>query len=102
MKEKILTFIIGVLVGAIIATGGYYLYSKNNDNHRGGMPDGERPAMMQQDGNNTDGSNTDRGTPPEKPSDDDGNGPKGMPGEKNDSSNTQENNTNTDNSENNV
>ena len=100
MKEKILTFIIGVLVGAIIATGGYYFYSKSNDNRRG-MPDGERPAMMQQDGNNTDG-NSDRGTPPEKPSDDDGSGPKGEPGQKDSSSNTQENKTTTDKSENNV
>ena len=99
MKEKILTFIIGVLVGAIIATGGYYFYSKSHTKDFKGMQDGERPAMMQQDGNSTDGN---RGTPPEKPSDDDGNGPKGAPGQKDSTSNTQENNTNTDNSENNV
>ena len=99
MKEKILTFIIGVLVGAIIATGGYYLYSKNNNSKHGGMPDGERPAMMGQDGNNANGN---MGTPPEKPSDDDGSGPKGEPGQKENTENTQNNNTNTNSSENNV
>ena len=98
MKGKILTFIIGVLVGAIIATGGYYFYSKSNTKDFNGMPDGERPTMMQ-DGNSTDGN---MGTPPEKPSDDDGNGPKGAPGQNNNSSNTENNNTNTDNSESNV
>ena len=97
MKEKILTFIIGVLVGAIIATGGYYIYSKNNNKNHRGMPNGERPAMMQQDGNSTDGNGTDRGTPPEKPSDDDGNGPKEAPDKKDNSSNSKEDNTNTEN-----
>ena len=30
MKGKILPFIIGLLVGAIIATGGFLIYQKNN------------------------------------------------------------------------
>ena len=30
MKEKIFMFIIGLLVGAILATGGFYIYQKNN------------------------------------------------------------------------
>ena len=98
MKEKCLTFIIGVLVGAIIATGGYYFYSKSNSKNFRGMPDRERPTMMQ-DGDNSNGK---MGTPPEKPADD-GNGPKDAPAQKDDSSsNTQENKANTDNSENNV
>ena len=29
MKNKILTFIIGVLIGAIITTGAFYFYAKN-------------------------------------------------------------------------
>ena len=95
MKEKILTFIIGMLVGAIIATGGYYFYSKSNTKGLKGMPDGERPTMMQ------DGNKNDRGTPPEKPSDDE-NGPKGAQDKKDNSSKSQEDNTNTNNSENNV
>ena len=61
MKDKILTFIIGVLVGAIIATIGYYIYSKNNQN--GSMSNGAPPQMMQ-DGNK---SGMPSGTPPELP-----------------------------------
>ncbi len=44
MKNKILMFIIGVLVGAIIATAGFYIYEKKT------MPNskfnGERPQMV--------------------------------------------------------
>ena len=61
MKDKILTFIIGVLVGAIIASVGYYFYHKNNQNTQ--MPSGTPPQMMQ-DGNN---SGKPSGTPPELP-----------------------------------
>ena len=32
MKEKIFMFIIGLLVGAILGTGGFYIYYKNNKN----------------------------------------------------------------------
>ena len=72
MKDKILTFIIGVLVGAIIATIGYYIYSKNTKS--GEMPNGVPPQMMQ-DENNT---SMPSGTPPElpngeKPNSNDGN-----------------------------
>lgn len=72
MKNKILTFIIGVLVGAIIATVGFYFYSKNNNSKSGGMPDGNPPQMMQ-DGNS---KGMPSGTPPEKPDGEnsDGNG----------------------------
>lgn len=64
MKEKILVFIIGLLLGAIIATGGCLIYIKatesNNtsnqiqmpgDFNRGMRNDGERPEMP--DGNFT-------------------------------------------------
>lgn len=30
MKEKILLIIIGMLLGAIITTGGFYIYNKSN------------------------------------------------------------------------
>ena len=33
MKNKILIFIIGVLVGAIIATAGFLIYEKTNSNN---------------------------------------------------------------------
>ena len=61
MKDKILTFIIGVLVGAIIASVGYYFYHKNNQNTQ--MPSGAPPQMMQ----NGNSSNMPNGTPPELP-----------------------------------
>ena len=86
MKEKILLFIIGVLVGGIIATGAFYVYSKSTSNcsnevaeqgnfdrsgMRGGqmdengqppeMPSGERPNQGNesntQDKTNTEKSN---------------------------------------------
>lgn len=55
MKEKILTFMIGVLVGAIIATTGFLIYNKigaNNSN---------QPEMMQMNGKGQ------MGEPPEEP-----------------------------------
>ena len=63
MKEKIMIFIIGVLVGAVLATGAFFIYTQNNENtnqtHQmpGGRPpemNGERPDMNGEE-------------PPEKP-----------------------------------
>ena len=49
MKDKILLFIIGVLVGAIIATGAFYVYiktsSSTNDSSQMGMPGSNPPSM---------------------------------------------------------
>ena len=62
MKNKILTFIIGVLVGAIIATGGFLIYNKTigvNSN---------QPEMMQKG----QPSNGNMEEPPEKPNGDNG------------------------------
>ena len=69
MKDKICIFIIGLLVGAILSTGAFYIYtaiagSNNNQNTQmnGGTPpdkpDGEPPEKP-------DGES---GNPPEKPS----------------------------------
>ena len=55
MKEKILLFAMGVLVGAIISTGIFYFYTKSSSSNNmpngemfGGMPNGdfngERPT----------------------------------------------------------
>ncbi len=62
MKDKILLFIIGVLVGAIIATGAFYVYIKTSSNSTNntsqmGMPGGNPPSMPS-------GQN---GEPPAKP-----------------------------------
>ena len=65
MKGKILPFIIGLLVGAIIATGGFLIYQNNNKSQGRGRMNGERPQMIQrQDGNSTDANGN---TPPALP-----------------------------------
>ena len=66
-KEKILLFIIGVLVGAVISTAAFFVYTKTlgtdsntNDSSRQ-MPGGTPPEMPS-------GQNNQGGTPPEMPS----------------------------------
>ena len=62
MKNRILTFIIGVLVGAILATTGFLIYSKTmnkNVNQEGKMPF-ENNGQMQR-------PNINIGEPPQKP-----------------------------------
>lgn len=70
MKDKIVIFIIGVLAGAVIATGAFYIFNKNNNScpqMNGGtppeMPSGEngQPPEMP-NGNNSNGQ------PPQMPS----------------------------------
>ena len=56
MKKKILPFIIGVLVGVIIATAGFLIYEKTNNNETSNF---ERPREMM---NHRDGE-----TPPDRP-----------------------------------
>ena len=88
MKNKILPFIIGLLIGAIIASTGFAIYLKTNRKNR---PDfrGTPPQMNQsQDSNNNDG------TPPELPN---GEMPSENNGETTENSNA--NSTNTENSE---
>lgn len=75
MKNKIVTFIIGMLVGAIIATGGFFIYQKIN--HPKGMQ-GDRPDRMME--------RRDGETPPEKPD-----GEQGEPPDKRDRQNTTSN-----------
>ena len=57
MKEKILPFVIGILIGAIITTAGFLIYEKTNTNNR--MPNRERAGEMMNRG--------DRENPPDKP-----------------------------------
>ena len=63
MKDKIVLFVIGVLVGAVISTGAFYVYTTTNSNNsntqNNGMNGGTPPEMPS-------GQN---GQPPEKPSD---------------------------------
>ena len=65
MKEKILIFIIGLLVGAVIATGAFFVYTKAttcnaNNNAQTGMPGGNPRSIPR-------GQNNEKGQPPEKP-----------------------------------
>jgi len=64
MKENIILFIIGVLVGAVISTGAFYVYTttnnSNNSNNQTQMNGGTPPEMP---------SGQTNGQPPEKPSD---------------------------------
>ena len=82
MKDKILIFIIGLLVGAVITASGFLIYEKTNKNTNQ-MPRGERMQMMER---------PDGETPPEKPNgmENDSNRPE-LPSENNSSSNNKTN-----------
>ena len=77
-KEKIILFVIGVLIGAVISTAAFFVYAKTlgtSSNVSGSssqqMPGGGTPPEMPSGEN---GSNSQGGTPPEKPSDDNNSG----------------------------
>ena len=72
-KEKIILFVIGVLVGAVISTAAFFVYAKTlgtssntSSSSSQQMPGGGTPPEMPSGEN---GSNGQGGTPPEKPSD---------------------------------
>jgi hypothetical protein len=72
-KEKIILFVIGVLVGAVISTGSFFAYiklagigsSSSNNGQPSEMQGGGTPPEMPS-GENGQGA---QGEPPEKPSD---------------------------------
>ena len=96
MKDKILTLIIGILIGAIIASAGFIIYSKTHNTSKG-AESGTPPQMNQSENSNQNG-----GTPPalpngETPSNNGGTPPELPNGEtpnanNNDSTSTQNNN----------
>ena len=72
MKDKIIIFIIGALVGAVIATGAFYIYTKNNkitsescETTQMNNENGEAPAMP----------NGENGQPPSMPNGENGEPP---------------------------
>lgn len=76
MKDKILILIIGILIGAILATGGCLIYAKvslnKNKNNASNVPaieqNGQRPEMMK----NKKGSEMiENGEGPQKPENED-------------------------------
>ena len=70
MKNKILIFIIGLLVGAIIATAGFLIYNKVVKNNL--MTEPEEMMQMNGNGQMMQPSNDNMEEPPEKPSGDNG------------------------------
>lgn len=69
-KEKIILFVIGVLLGAVISTVAFFVYTKTLGTNNSGdssqqMQGGGTPPEMPSGENSQNG-----GTPPEKPSDD--------------------------------
>ena len=77
MKDKILVFIIGLLVGAIITAAGFLVYQKVSQNNNQ-MPGGNGMKMMEQ---------FDGQTPPDMPNGSD-NGNRQAPPSMNNSSNS--------------
>jgi len=69
MKDKILTLIIGILIGAIIATSGFLIYTKT---HKSDTNMGPNQGQMMEKPENFGGENGQKpdGEPPEKPSND--------------------------------
>jgi cell division protein FtsN len=83
MKSKILTLIIGILIGAIITTIGFLIYNKT------AAQNSNQPEMMQMDGNGHKGNpDGDNGEAPTKPDGDNGEEPPAKPDESNTSTNS--------------
>ena len=72
MKEKIKIFIIGVLVGAVLSTGAFYIYTATTNNNCGGnniemnggqppdKPDGEPPDKPDGESDKPDGESSNK------------------------------------------
>lgn len=69
MKDKILLFIIGMLVGAIIATAGFLIYNKVTANNTTSLDQGEMVQMNngEEPPEKPDGDGSSQEEPPEKP-----------------------------------
>lgn len=66
-KNKIILFVIGVLVGAVISTGAFFVYTTTlgpSDSNTSQMPGGTPPEMP----NGQSGQGNQNGQPPEMPS----------------------------------
>ncbi len=83
MKDKIILFVIGLLVGAVIATGAFYVYTTTSNscsnNQSTKMISGQPPEMPS-------GGQGGNGQPPEKP-----NGENSQSSDKPSDNNTQNN-----------
>ena len=75
MKEKIVIFVIGLLLGSVISTGAFLVYTKTSHSHNQGhqqmqLPNGS-PPMMQNNQGNQNNQNNQNNQPPEAPSNND-------------------------------
>ena len=69
MKEKIYVFVIGLLLGGIIATGSLFVYQKCNENSADNTQSNEQMQMPGGNGDNSNGQmpGGNGSTPPAKP-----------------------------------
>lgn len=67
MKEKIYVFVIGLLLGGIIATGGLFIYQKCNETSTDNTQANEQMQMPSGDNSNGQMPGGNGGTPPAKP-----------------------------------
>lgn len=82
MKDKILVFIIGLLIGAVVTASGFLVYEKNNKNTTQTQNQTQGQMMERPNGQ----------TPPEKPDGDNNNETRPEPPSKNNTSNTNKTN----------
>ena len=76
MKDKIMFLIIGILIGAIIATSVFLIYNKTISNNNENSPEMMQMNSNGQMGNSPSGNMQ---TPPEKPNGDNGQEPPAKP-----------------------
>ena len=91
MKEKIITLIIGILIGAIITASGFLIYQNANKNTNQTTSGGQMQMMERPDGNNALPEMSNEETPPEKPSSSENDTNRPEPPSKNNSSTKNEN-----------
>ena len=84
MKDKILVFIIGLLIGAVVTASGFLVYEKNNKNTTQTQNQTQTQRQMMERPNGE--------TPPEKPDGENNNGSRPEPPSKNNTSNTNKTN----------
>ena len=72
MKDKILVFIIGLLIGAVVTASGFLVYEKNNKNTTQ-IQNQTQGQMMERTNGETPPEMPEKQTPPEKPNGENGN-----------------------------
>ena len=82
MKDKILVFIIGLLIGAVVTASGFLVYEKSNKNTTQTQNQTQGKIMERDNGE----------TPPEKTDGENNNGTRPEPPSKNNTSNTSKTN----------